>query len=265
MTGWKCDNGFRSGYLNQLETIMCKHFPNTDLRAEPHINSKIHVWKKYYSSLMGMMSKSGFGWDESRHMVTVENNDVWDEYLKVDPSVRTMRFKSWPFFNAWREIFGKDGAQVNNRDDECYVPTAEWYPENGFIGEDVRTVQNTTVQPDPTINSTTAVRKSGSTGKKRKVAHAASDERLVDCVSTFCEAANVRMVELTKRLFVDFDEVEKRSSVFAAVANVEGLDMTEQLMLADRLVKNPKKMDLFFSLNETARKKILRLMLEGKM
>ncbi|KAL0367557.1 UNVERIFIED_CONTAM: hypothetical protein Sradi_3645800 [Sesamum radiatum] len=110
-TGWKCDNGFRSGYLNQLETIMCKHFPNTDLRAEPHINSKIHVWKKYYSSLMGMMSKSGFGWDKSRHMVTVENNDVWDEYLKVDPSVRTMRFKSWPFFNAWREIFGKDGAQ----------------------------------------------------------------------------------------------------------------------------------------------------------
>ncbi|KAL0313338.1 UNVERIFIED_CONTAM: hypothetical protein Sradi_5733100 [Sesamum radiatum] len=209
---------------------------------------------------MGMMSKSGFGWDESRHMVTVENNDVWDEYLKVDPSVRTMRFKSWPFFNAWREIFGKDGAQgevaedindtvrastplsppvsptvpVNNRDDECYVR-----PQN--------------------------VRKSGSTGKKRKVAHAASDERLVDCVSTFCEAANVRMVELTKRLFVDFDEVEKRSSVFAAVANVEGLDMTEQLMLADRLVKNPKKMDLFFSLNETARKKILRLMLEGKM
>ncbi|KAL0310317.1 UNVERIFIED_CONTAM: hypothetical protein Scaly_2940400 [Sesamum calycinum] len=52
-TGWKCENGFRCGYLSQLETLMCKQFPNSDLRAEPHINSKIHVWKKYYSSLIG--------------------------------------------------------------------------------------------------------------------------------------------------------------------------------------------------------------------
>ncbi|KAL0451538.1 UNVERIFIED_CONTAM: hypothetical protein Slati_1131900 [Sesamum latifolium] len=199
--GWKCDNGFRSGYLNQLETIMCKHFPNTDLRAEPHINSKIHVWKKYYSSLMGMMSKSGFGWDDTRHMVIVENNDVWEDYVK----------------------------------------------------------------PDSTINSTTATRKSGSTGKKRKVANSALDERLVDCILTFCETSNVRMVELSKRLSVDFDEVEKRSNIFDAVGNVEGIDMTEQLLLADILVENPKKMDLFFSLNESARGKMLRLMLEGKM
>ncbi|KAL0295401.1 UNVERIFIED_CONTAM: hypothetical protein Sangu_2510200 [Sesamum angustifolium] len=52
-TGWKCENGFRCGYLSQLETLMCKQFRNSDLRVEPHINSKIHVWKKYCSSLIG--------------------------------------------------------------------------------------------------------------------------------------------------------------------------------------------------------------------
>ncbi|KAK4408047.1 protein HUA2-LIKE 2 [Sesamum angolense] len=46
---------FRVGYLNQLETLMFKQFPNADLRAEPHNNSKIHVWKKYYSTLVGGM------------------------------------------------------------------------------------------------------------------------------------------------------------------------------------------------------------------
>ncbi|KAL0435753.1 UNVERIFIED_CONTAM: hypothetical protein Sradi_0283200 [Sesamum radiatum] len=51
-TGWKCDNGFRNGYLAQLEAHM----------------------------------------------------------KKIDPSAKGMRYKSWPFFPAWREVFGKDRA-----------------------------------------------------------------------------------------------------------------------------------------------------------
>ncbi|KAL0427187.1 UNVERIFIED_CONTAM: hypothetical protein Slati_2893500 [Sesamum latifolium] len=42
-TSWRCENGFTAGYLNQLEALMFKQFSNIDLRAEPHINSKIHV------------------------------------------------------------------------------------------------------------------------------------------------------------------------------------------------------------------------------
>ncbi|XP_073154181.1 uncharacterized protein [Henckelia pumila] len=41
--GWKSENVFRIGYLSFLEDVMKKTFPNTDLRANPHINSKIHV------------------------------------------------------------------------------------------------------------------------------------------------------------------------------------------------------------------------------
>ncbi|KAL0302258.1 UNVERIFIED_CONTAM: hypothetical protein Sangu_3110500 [Sesamum angustifolium] len=57
-TGWKCENRFRAGYLNQLESIMCKHLPNTDLQAEPYINCKIHVWRRNYGTLKDMMAKS---------------------------------------------------------------------------------------------------------------------------------------------------------------------------------------------------------------
>ncbi|KAL0355792.1 UNVERIFIED_CONTAM: hypothetical protein Sradi_4026100 [Sesamum radiatum] len=42
-SGWKCDNGFRNGYLAQLEAHMSKTFPNCDLKAEPQISSKKHV------------------------------------------------------------------------------------------------------------------------------------------------------------------------------------------------------------------------------
>ncbi|KAL8514866.1 hypothetical protein ACS0TY_013812 [Phlomoides rotata] len=44
--GNKCDNGFRSGYLLLLENSLVTKFPGCDLKAEPHINSKIHVWKR---------------------------------------------------------------------------------------------------------------------------------------------------------------------------------------------------------------------------
>ncbi|KAL2251818.1 UNVERIFIED_CONTAM: hypothetical protein Sindi_2304100 [Sesamum indicum] len=93
--GWKCDNGFRTGYLAQLESYIAKHFPQANIKAEPHITSKLH---------------SGFGWDESRNIVTVEEDAVWDDYVKLDPFAKGMRQRAWPFFSAWREIFGRDRA-----------------------------------------------------------------------------------------------------------------------------------------------------------
>ncbi|KAL0282119.1 UNVERIFIED_CONTAM: hypothetical protein Sangu_2969000 [Sesamum angustifolium] len=62
-----------------------------------------------------------------------------------------MRFKSWPYFAAWCEIFGKDRVTSENAQDptefgnkvheeecneetDCYIPTAGWNPETGFVG-----------------------------------------------------------------------------------------------------------------------------------
>ncbi|KAL0461272.1 UNVERIFIED_CONTAM: hypothetical protein Slati_0014800 [Sesamum latifolium] len=89
---------------------MARNFPHCNIKAEPHITSKLHVWKKQYSTFTSMMLKSGLGWDESRHMVTVEDDTAWDDYVKRDPTAKGMRHKSWPFFNAWKEIFEKDRA-----------------------------------------------------------------------------------------------------------------------------------------------------------
>ncbi|KAL0359776.1 UNVERIFIED_CONTAM: hypothetical protein Sangu_0827000 [Sesamum angustifolium] len=44
-TRWKCDNGFRNGYLAQLEAHMKRVFPQCHIKVEPHINLKLHVRK----------------------------------------------------------------------------------------------------------------------------------------------------------------------------------------------------------------------------
>ncbi|KAL0463197.1 UNVERIFIED_CONTAM: hypothetical protein Slati_0207300 [Sesamum latifolium] len=40
---WKCNNGFRTGYLTQLEIFLLRAIPDCDTRTEPHIISKIQV------------------------------------------------------------------------------------------------------------------------------------------------------------------------------------------------------------------------------
>ncbi|KAL0381238.1 UNVERIFIED_CONTAM: hypothetical protein Sangu_0188100 [Sesamum angustifolium] len=194
--GWKSENEFQFRYLGQLETLMLKHFPNTDLRVEPYINLKIHVWKKFYGTLSGMMSKSGFGWDDNRCMVTVDSQDVWDDYCKIDPTTRTMRYKTWSFFLAWRGIFGKDRA-------------------NGEVTRmrtkrnDSGVALNNQVPFDPIVISTTSNKKSSSSTKTRQMTDTLQDDDLSNAVSNFCESANIRLGELSKKLFVDYDEVEK--------------------------------------------------------
>ncbi|KAL0385546.1 UNVERIFIED_CONTAM: hypothetical protein Sradi_2948900, partial [Sesamum radiatum] len=75
-------NGFRNGYLAQLEAHLAKAIPNYDLKAEPHISSKMLVRKRQYSTLATMFSKSGLGWDESQNMLVVEDDKAWDDYVK---------------------------------------------------------------------------------------------------------------------------------------------------------------------------------------
>lgn len=82
-SGWKCENGFRTGYLMVLEKAMVKVFPDTDLRSDPHINSKIHVWRKFHGSLSSMLSRFDFGWNEATHMIIIDSEQVWQEYIKV--------------------------------------------------------------------------------------------------------------------------------------------------------------------------------------
>ncbi|KAL8470859.1 hypothetical protein ACS0TY_033435 [Phlomoides rotata] len=108
--GWKSDNGFRAGFQRELEKGMRVLIPGTNLLATPHINSKIHQWKKDYGSLFDVLSKSGVGWNCTTHTLDVTDDGVWEAQQKADPHLKGMRFKSWPYFEQWQDIFGRDRA-----------------------------------------------------------------------------------------------------------------------------------------------------------
>lgn len=81
--GWKADNGFKTGFLRELEKNMRKILVGTDIVATPHIHSKIHVWKKDFSTLYTLLSKSGIGWNSSTNTIDVYDEAVWEKEKKV--------------------------------------------------------------------------------------------------------------------------------------------------------------------------------------
>ncbi|KAL8521772.1 hypothetical protein ACS0TY_012066 [Phlomoides rotata] len=75
----------------ELEKGMQKMLPGCDILATPHINSKIHVWKKEYGALSDFLSKSGIGWNSTSNTLDITDESVWDAQKRLD-------------------IFGKDRA-----------------------------------------------------------------------------------------------------------------------------------------------------------
>ncbi|KAL8543416.1 hypothetical protein ACS0TY_004088 [Phlomoides rotata] len=96
---------------------MRKLMPETDIVVNPHINSKLHIWKKEYMALSDLLSKSEIGWNSTTYTLDIIDESVWDSHKWVDPHVKTMRHKSWPYHENWLDIFGKDRAIEKNAAD----------------------------------------------------------------------------------------------------------------------------------------------------
>ena len=81
--GWKSDNGFRSGYLTKIEDSIREEFPNSDLKGQPHITSKIGAWKKSYGLLRNILSRSGVGFNNDGQYKIDCSDDQWDQIVAV--------------------------------------------------------------------------------------------------------------------------------------------------------------------------------------
>ncbi|KAL8517075.1 hypothetical protein ACS0TY_015346 [Phlomoides rotata] len=93
---------------------MKKLLSGIDIVVNPHINFKIHVWKKEYGALSDMLSKSGISWNSTTSMIDVEDESVWEGCRRADPHVKGVRFKTWPYYTQWIEIFGKNRGTSEN-------------------------------------------------------------------------------------------------------------------------------------------------------
>ncbi|XP_073301192.1 uncharacterized protein [Primulina huaijiensis] len=264
--GWKSENGFRIGYLGFLEDSMKKTFPNTYLRANPHINSKIHVWKKFHGTLMTLLSKSGIGWNETEKMIDA-TNEAWELFEKMDSSVHGMRYRSWPYYNDWCEIFGRDRSTGERS--ESFADSVQeddlnlGNTDGGAVGvgldkflDGFEDNADSILVSDPIFSDATSGKKS--VGKKRKRS-AEIEDRIVDAMNKFSDMTHVSIDELSKK--IGYDPVATKD-VFDAISAIPGMTVDERVFVGDKLVENPKKLAYFFSLPDEARNSLVKQILK---
>ena len=89
--GQRCDTGsFKSGTISIIERQLADMCPQSNLRVNPHIESKLKMWKKHYSIVYDMLNKSGFGWNDSKKCVEVDSDEAWTTYVQVLNSYHTL-------------------------------------------------------------------------------------------------------------------------------------------------------------------------------
>ena len=59
-TMWRGENGFRNGYLYQLEKMMKEKFPQTTLKAVPNIESCVKLFRSKTTAIADILAISGF-------------------------------------------------------------------------------------------------------------------------------------------------------------------------------------------------------------
>ncbi|KAL8527538.1 hypothetical protein ACS0TY_005403 [Phlomoides rotata] len=210
--GWKADNGFKAGFQRELEKRMGKLLPWTDIAPTPHINSKIHG----------------------------------------DPHVKTMRFKSWPYYGQWTDIFGKDMATSEGVADPIYIMN-ELMEEIGEEEGDTVDKVNTTEVEGEEMDQDTSVCKVSTSGSK--VSKGKKRKTVDNELSSFAQALGDYMKDLNEcfttlaiRMGTEYDSKIARTNLNEIMKGIPSLSLQNKLKVSDELVQNNQRLEYFMSL-----------------
>ncbi|KZV33915.1 hypothetical protein F511_26106 [Dorcoceras hygrometricum] len=267
--GWKSENGFKAGYLSLLESAMHAAIPGTDLRGNPHINSKVHVWKKTYGTLVTLLSKSGVGWNDTDK--TVEATDeTWDTIIKADSTLRNMRHKQWTHYPDWCEIFGNDRAtgehsqtfenalkDVLKLDDDVpnEIHFGDAFACNTSHGEDDSISETNTPSSKPKIATTSKKR------KRKQVDEV--DEAIVVAINNLADVTKLTMNDLVKQLAAPDNLSDTQDAVLDALQEMTEISEDEQVIAAQLLFNNHNNLALFKRLNDKGKLTLVKRLLRG--
>ncbi|KAL8462108.1 hypothetical protein ACS0TY_033261 [Phlomoides rotata] len=181
----------------------------------PHINSKIHVWKKEYGALTDLLSQSGIGWNSTNSMIEIEDESVW-ESCKRDRATGENTVDPINLVNdLYRTIYEQEGETGDK-----YVPL------NMDVVHEVE--DNSKFKP---INSN--LKSCSNKGKKRKSVDP-NLSMLVDSLGEFMKHSKEAMCE---KSFGSSNENKQLNDVMKGVI---GLKVADKIKVCDAMVQNKK-------------------------
>uniref|UniRef100_A0A803M7G7 Myb/SANT-like domain-containing protein n=1 Tax=Chenopodium quinoa TaxID=63459 RepID=A0A803M7G7_CHEQI len=237
---WRCENGFRSGYMVRLEEVIGKALPGCGLKATPHIDSRLKTLGAKFRAISQMLNTSGFS----------------------HPNCKNLYGISFPHFHELEKIYGKDYATgkpaegfadaVNNL--EKVAPPQVTLDSSD--DEDVlcsgNVTQTVTSPPYKKIKTENTTKKS-----KRGSGGAGSSNELAS-LQAFMKDMNVHLSTMATVMARTDDReqradereqklVEKSEQVLEELLsfNLEGVTPTQVFEVANILTAQPNKLMIF--------------------
>ncbi|GMP62051.1 hypothetical protein CsSME_00024301 [Camellia sinensis var. sinensis] len=260
--GMKQDNAFKAGYLMKLEEKLLEMLPGTNLRGTPHIESKIKIWKKHYNCVAGMLGTSGFGWNDTEKRIDVESDSVWEAYVRRESDAKNLRNKSFPYFDSWIHIFGKDRATgefaegpadavdaINAEEELLFNSLAddgtflEHMGISSHIGEGINCSSSSSQRPPES-----------STKKNDNKKRPRGNDDVVEGLSMIANklgevfsATNEKLDFIGRRMGYEHDLASKRASLNDELIKLP-IALDERLDACEIISQSAQKLDMFFSL-----------------
>lgn len=129
--GWKRDNNiFRSGYTSVLEKELKSKLPGRNLKASPHIESRLKTLKKHCDAITDMRGARGIHWNKEEHTVICEDDDIWEDWVKFHPDAKGLRNRPFLHYDDLYIIFGK------NRGNQKGIGNNQSHADKVFDGEE---------------------------------------------------------------------------------------------------------------------------------
>ncbi|KAG6426537.1 hypothetical protein SASPL_110762 [Salvia splendens] len=272
------DNGFRSGYLSKIEDSRRQEFPTTDLKGTLHIQSKISAWKKSYGLLRSIISRTRIGFNADVDHKIDCTDEQWEQIVAAGKDAKFMRTKSWPYWETWKCIFGKDrasrlGAKTLHKAAERTraqmaggsVNENDYHPS---LDDDIFFDTSPTIEQTAEVNDT-ASRQSDkkmsftkTNGGKRK--RDMSDAPLMEYLGNLHAEINARLEMISKRIGYEFDCGKAREDVFDKLCTIDGLNLAQKYELCNILGDKPQRLEVFNGMPPTARLGYLLKLIEDK-
>ncbi|KAL8484622.1 hypothetical protein ACS0TY_027064 [Phlomoides rotata] len=202
--GWKTDNGFKA------------------------------------SNLTDLLSKSGIRWNSTTSMVEVKDEGMWDASRKADPHVKGMRFKTWPYYGQWLEIFGKDRATGEHAVD----PTDLFNEMLRTCGPEQEGDTRDKFMPGSPLNLF---------------------ETEDNSMCMFMKQSDTTFNDIAKGIGSSKEKTMDNNKLNDIMSRIVGLKITDKLKVCDELVQNTNRLDFFMSLPEAEQDEYVWMLLDGRL
>ncbi|KZV23404.1 hypothetical protein F511_17364 [Dorcoceras hygrometricum] len=234
--GRKSENGFKAGYLTLLESAMHAVIPGCTLRGNPHINSKVHVWKKTYNGLY----------------LPNHATQAVDSLPRLVQDIRK-RSCNWRALQSFENSL-QDVLKLND-DVPNDLQFGVAFTGDTEHGDDDSISETTTPSSKPKVATTSK--------KRKRKQNNEVDDAIVTAINNLADITKVTMNDLVKHLSGPDNLADVQDVVLDALQGMSELSEDKQVIAAQLLFNNHNNMALFKRLNDKGKLCLVRRLLRG--